>query len=392
MGQFRRLTAPTQARLPGAGQLSKFKDAVRAVRAAGSGMITVLHCGDSTTRGYGGGSPGADDGAFDASYPAKMALALDVDANLGDFQHTFDGVISSSSDTTAALYNAYNTNVLASSDWSPLFTVNATLGGGMWSCSSPLTGLFSFTPKQAFSSVRVIYGSTATGGLMKLAISGGAQVGASMNCGAGIGVFSRDFTNVHGTGSAAAGTIELSRLSGGTTFIIAVLAWDAAQKVMVHVNAGRGAASTPVYSAGLNATGNYRPDIVMPVLAPALTIINLGINDERAPTTIPPSLYRANMAAQARTALNYGSVIINRPYEIGGAQASLLTQKIYNNAMKDVAAFYDLMSFDSMTRYGAYATWNATLGFNDTLHMNAAGYADEGGWFAAQLSAAMGAS
>lgn len=392
MSRANRAAAIRQPRLAGPGQLSKFKDEVRRVRAAGFGLLVVLHSGDSTTRGYGAGSPGADDGAFDNSYPAKMADALDVDANLGDFEHTFDGICSSSSDTTAALYTAYNTNVVANSDWVPLFLVNATLGGGMWSCSSPLTSTFAFTPKKAFSSVRVIYGSTATGGLMKLAISGGAQVGASMNCGAGIGVFSADFTDVHGTGVAGTGTIELSRLSGGTVFIIAVIAWDASKKVMVHINAGRGGSTTPTYNIMATATGNYRPEIVLGVLRPALTIMNLGINDERAPTTTPPAYYRQNMQNFARMCLQYGSVILNRPYQISTVQATPIIMAIYTEQLKGIAGELNLMTFDSYSRYGAYTTWNPTYGYSDNLHMGAAGYADEGAWFAARLSAAMGAS
>lgn len=381
--------APTFAKAPS--KISTFQAALAAVRAAGSGLILALHCGDSTTQGFGAGTASSDtDGAWDFSYPAKMAAAMALDAKFSDFTITYDAICASDFYTTAATYAVYNTHVAIAggSNWAPLFGVNYTVGGGMWRLASPNTDVFAFTPLNAIDSVRVIYGAVASGGgVMSLSIDAGAAKPTTMNCNRGIGVFSQDYTDVFGTGLASTGTIKLARASGGSVFIIAIIAWDASKKCIVHINAGRGSSTTVDWTAA----GNYRPALSIPVIAPALTIWNLGINDERPANSVSSATFNTNLDALAVATLTVGDCVLIRPFSINVSQASIAVQDTYHGVIDSVATAHNCLTLDAYTYYGVVATWTAA-GFShgDTIpHMNQAGYADEATFFTGRLSAAL---
>jgi lysophospholipase L1-like esterase len=105
--------------------------------------------------------------------------------------------------------------------------------------------------------------------------------------------------------------------------------------------------------------------------APDLTVIMLGIND--AQQGIAPATYQANIQALISAAKASGDVVIMSMVPSDPTLASTVTnEKLYAATLPALASSNGAPFLDMYNRFGAFAS---PLMAN-TLHPNAAGYAD----------------
>lgn len=347
----------------------KTAEAVRDVRDAGSGLVTILHFGDSTTLGVGGGDGG--DNLLNASNvcpPKRLAIELNDDATLNDFLHSSDAWMAVSNRTISD-YNSYSAQVSIPSGWTSTGSGDPTLGGGMLKSNTD-TGWFTMTPVHPYDTVMVIYGKDTIGGNMDINIEGGSTLG-TVSCNAATSGFETvTYTNVHGTGSAGTGNVRLRGKGTNSALPIAILCWDSSIKTMLHIQAGIGGYDAGEYAQAYGK--GYSPLPVLAGLAPDGVIYNLGINDWIDTDT--PEQFDASSRAILDVAAVSAGIAIVLPWSSATSVEFQGNQDQFIKKMRLMAIDYNAPVFDLYDHFGPNANWEGTLGYGDGIHPNAAGY------------------
>lgn len=356
--------------------LTTLSASINAVQTSGSGMIPVLHLGDSITDGF----PWS--GLQAGSYPKQMANALATQPSLSGFRQSNDCFMGTST-RTAAEVQTFDPRIVIGTGWSVISSSNPTLGGGWYGGSG--AGDLAFTPTQDFDTVEVYYAIDTAGSNGVAAVSVNGTERGTYDCKGPSGCGKLTLTNVHGSGAASTGTISIVKSTLTNVFVIGVVAYNSQVRTMMHINAGFSATQAPTYAG--NLTRGYRPTEVMKIVAPKMTLINLGTNDRRQGVTT--SAFQAAMQTLITTAKLSGDVAVLEPWDSALGTASQAQMDAYKPIYSALALENGAPKWSMSARYGSYTTWNPLYGASDNLHPDTRGYADKGAWLAGLLVAAI---
>lgn len=305
--------------------------------------------GDSTTMGTGANT--TTNLSRSTSYPAAMARVMAARGLVSSAQNFFG-----SGNVTLTSVDSRVTSSGAAS----LGAVNTTLGGALLQLTG--VGTWTYTPATACT-VWDVY-SVKTGGTGSFEIN--RDGGAADATVTGTATPTLVKTTVSGAGTA----LNMVR-TVGTCYVAGVSAYTATKCVEVWNMGASGARAANLATSTLG----YSELSSISFYAPNLTVLMIGINDWEASTSV--TAWQTSMRAVIEAARVSGDVVLVTPVPTGGT-ASLNTQKIYVDAMYDLAMYYGIPLVDNWNRWDSYATPNAAGFYFDTLHPAGPGYSDVG--------------
>jgi len=332
--------------------LSSWARSLAAVQAATANAI-IACVGDSTTAG--GWSNGTQSGLWSLAYPALLANSLNAVAPAN--ANSFFGDLNI---TAFASFAAHDPRITQGSGWAPTTVV---LGAKDFFNNST-TGIFSFLPTVSYDTLDYYY--LGNNGSFNINLNGGANTLVNT---AGGSVALRSATI---TGSLIAQASNVVRVTSGTPHMVGQIARTAAVKQVAVTNLGYYGGT----SANLAANSNtWDPIPSLALLAPQLTIIDLGINDML--TAVPLATTLANIVTIIKAAKPTGSVIVMSPNPIDPAQSGAsqpvqdaLAAGLQTTAAQNNCAFVNL----STAMGGSFAAANAAGYMADANHPGPLGY------------------
>lgn len=321
---------------------------------AGTGRMRVAILGDSTVAN-----------SIDVranGWPRMLATAL---TNLGvnaiekDF---FGGALLSAQ--TLAGYTTYNTQVAMDAGWG--FSSNRSLGGQLFT-NSTTTGKIAWTIPGTTDKIECYHIGGNTGAF-NYDVDGGAATNITTTT-------SQTFTKtVLSPASGANHLLNVTRVSGIANFVGA-LAYDSAVPAVDVLNLGCGSALSSSIAA---TTSVWSVSNAITTLAPDLTIIVIGINDDLQAVT--SSTVRTNLQTVVTAGLTTGDVWVVRPTPIA---VSIFD---YTSAYQSVAAANNCSYIDFKTAMGgSYTAANDAGLMADANHPDVDGNALLSGFLARRI-------
>ena len=272
-------------------------------------------------------------------------------------------------------YNGIYTGSLLSmgSGWSAAGSAFTT--GGSFYTASSTTGNLATTPLGVVDTFVIGYAKLSGGGSFSYNIDGGSNTTVSTNNGSN----AAGFTTVTAS-SPGNHTLNINWVSG-TVYVGLVYAYNSANKNVIFLNGGWGG-STTCNNWDNSATSPYGPIGMMAAISPAVTMIDLGIND-----------WGVNTVASVKTCLqdiitkSAGNVILVTPFPSATSVATVSVQQQYINMYYQLADANNIPLIDQYNMFVSNAN-AVTYGFDyDTKHPNGVGYADESRLLATALLA-----
>lgn len=327
--------------------------AVASVSAGAAARFAAMMVGDSTTMGRGGGPGNAEWTGAAANRPARWVaerLTLAGVAASHESFHGDGGLADSGSGVAFPQYNPkVDTGGWTSNGW------NLMPGGSYFTPGGTLT--FTTTGANRWR-VNALDGSAATWTIL---IDGAAPTvgGSTMTVSGDNNGFSE---SVFGVAAIGPHTIGITSAGGGT--LNGITAFADTGGVDVVTNAVNGATT-----ATRNATnGNYASRSFIGQVAPAVTIINLGLNDMFQGR--PVGTYIAELQAIVAAAKAVSDVLLMFPHPAGGGFNAGVAA--FHAAAKQLAAdigvaFFSLFEFEG----GVFTAADMQDG---VVHPNAATY------------------
>lgn len=305
---------------------------------AGQGRAKVLCLGDSTTAGF-GAVVRAD------SWPRRLATLLG--ARGGRETNLF-------SDHNLAA--SYDPRMVRGAGWSK--NASKTLGGFMW-LNSTTSNAMTFTPQTAFDTVDVF---TYGGGAVTITIGSGAPV----SFGSGGGALAKQIVTVGQAGlTRGLHTVAITR--NGSAVLSGLNCYDAATGIDV-MNAGVSGWKASDFSGSA-----FSADAAFALIAPDLTVINLGINDFNQATPTAEAAFKASMQTLIGKAKLTGDVKLVVFNDTAGTYSA--NRAAFAQFVRDLATANGLGApLDLIDILGSYAAANAAGDMVDTLHPSAQGH------------------
>lgn len=335
--------------------LMTWRKAVASVR-QGDANATVLCIGDSTTAGYGAGGTGWS-GAKARATPKVLADILTA-AGIRAGVASFIG----SQNVGDANLATYDPRLSFGAGWSE-FAAQLALGGRLLQ-NSTTTNPIAFTPAGQFDKIDVWYNTYPGLGSFTVNVDGSATL-ATIDQNGGADLKKTTLTTTLGTH-----TVNLARASG-LAFIFGVVAYNSAEKEVSILNAGSsGSTSSDLVAAG--DPYQYFPAISK--IAPALSIINIGVNDWDIGA--PVDTYSSNVQSLVTQCKLSGDVVLVVPPPSATAAASADTQSQFRAALKSLGAANNVPVVDLSSRWTSQASALAHGFYVDDLHPAGVGYAD----------------
>lgn len=327
-----------------------------AARAAGTRNAKLLVIGDSTTAGWGGQGTSAQSNAIAYSWPRKLAAYLPFGSDSSWFadKNTLVG---------GAISLATFDNRVVLGSWVQTLGGTPTLGGPMLTCTTGTTAL-QFTPLNVVDTFDIYTRRLAGLGTFTAAIDAGGTTSIDQTVSPG--------TVVKTTLTAALGihTLNLARVSGNVD-LVGVVAYNSAQKETTVINAGWSGSVAADWQA---VNGPMDPLLMIPVVAPDLTIICLTINDWVAATST--SAYTASMQAIITAAVSAGSdVVLMSGVPTDPATTSAAQQLTYRNIVQSLATSNNVPYLDMTAQWTSWTVANGNGWMFDAKHPNGLGYA-----------------
>jgi lysophospholipase L1-like esterase len=345
--------------IAGVSSLPKLAKAFAKMR-AGAGRVKILVLGDSTTAGD--GSNNTSPGLRSTSYPSFLATQL---AGASGLLVNTSSIFGSAGKTSVANMQSYNPLITAfPTGWALNAAVTA---GGAILANTTNTATMTYAPGVAFDRIDVWFYRTAANGTFTVDIGGAAL--ATIDSSGANGLIKQ--TIATGAG-AAVSPVNIQRTgAGGGVYICAVHCYDSTKPAIDVWNAGYAASTTTHWNT---ATSVYSPRNAIAVLAPDLTIIDLGINDRNGATTV--EAYAANLQNICTVAKVSGDVMFKIPMQSNPANfASTDWQNQFDAAMRAVAAANVAPVVSSIDAIGDYAAAAANGYMQDDRHALDLGYA-----------------
>ena len=292
------LRSPGNANLDPA-RLPKARRA-RARVMCGTGRGLFAYFSDSTGAGFGAAAGMA--GCRNLAPAAKMAKLM---AAYGVPTASDNFLSDGGASTNGVSLNTYDPRVTLGTGWSVPNQANPAywcLGGNVVQCfgqasPAPLT----FAPSGVVDTFKVLYATANGNGAFTTSVDGGSQsapISTSITSGTGIGVA------VVSVGSPGAHTLAITPTSSAYVAILGVIGFNS-QLPAIDVLNGSFCGQAP--ETLITATTGYGPVAELKLLAPDLTIIDLGINSMRffsgsnpnyTPATFAPAMQQLITASQ----------------------------------------------------------------------------------------------
>jgi len=354
-------------------QFTKWKAAVARVK-AGTGRAKVVHIGDSTTWGEGGGDVGTQNRLNAKLYCAPTVAANRINA-LGIptlSENVFASGANTGITTITDWRNYYKPYFNAAASW--ILDGSSTAGGCYFSNTADaanLTVMDSANPANPITDTFVFYNLRASGaGVIKPVIDGVAgsnitQTNASAS-------FATDTISL---GAPASHTVAFQRVSG-KAFFGGYYAYDSTVPAVDYLNLGRGSSTTADW---LVATAPYNSFPAFQAIAADadLIIIDLTINDGF--TGVADATYKTNLQSIITGAVATGaSVLLTTGNPSRTDVYPDAKQQSIRQAMRELAISNNLPMLDQYLIYTDWVSMNANGFMFNANHPSKAGYADYG--------------
>jgi lysophospholipase L1-like esterase len=313
----------------------------------GTSDARILFVGDSTTWGaYGANYPA---NTTSSGWPALMSKMLPASLP-----------VSNASATPQAAGTADSRVVLSGA----FVQSNLAAGFAHWCYSVNGAGTLVFTPADGVSyDSFTIYTQGGQGGGT---ISATATGGTTTNI---VQAYSNTVvkTTVKAASAGTSNSVTLSWVSGTSVQVIGIEAFHSSVRRIRFANAGFSGSTTNVWTdsnTSLTAIKAWAPD---------LTIIMLGIND--AQSSVSPTTYRNNVQTIISNAKLSGDVVVMSMVPVDPSlTAAIASEKAYAALLPALAEANSIPFLDMFTRFGNGSFVSPMMA--NTLHPNAAGYAD----------------
>lgn len=333
--------------------LINWRLAVAKVR-RGTANAKLALIGDSTTRGLGGN--GGNNGDVLNSYPTQLATILNKKIGLT----TGVGNLIGGSAGGATPITGLDSRVTFGGGWTS--SAGTTAGGTL--LTSTASGTLAFTPVAAFDTADIYYPRNSGWGTWNANIGGGSStLITNSNANA--------FLKATLTGSLAVQAVNCVWASG-SAFLAGIDTYDSATKQISVWNMGWSGATAGNWN---NSTWLYGPLSSIATYDPDLSIINLGINDWTAGTSL--ATFAANLQALITACKAVGDAIIvtPTPTQVSGG-VTLAVQGTYVEVIKGLARTNNVPVVDLWTRFGSWEAMDALGAEFGANHPNGLGYAD----------------
>lgn len=239
-----------------------------------------------------------------------------------------------------------------------------TVGGDL--LKSGTTDVFAFLPTENVDTFDIWYVSTPSSGVLRFNINGGTNTDVpTLDAVDGM-------KKVTITGTLGSNTLNMSRLSGGTVFIMSINAYDSSNKTLEIMNAGySGAQSTDIN----DSTYSWSPLNAIPFYDPDLTLLMLGINDWNGlGGVVSAAQYKINM--QAIIDATTGDIAICTPVPTRNSKTLLTTQQTYVDKMHELAVENNITIIDIFAEWVSWEISDPLGRYFDDVHPSASGYTD----------------
>lgn len=330
----------------------KLRAALAAYR-AGTARMKLLALGDSTTAGY-GANGSTDTNARIKSYPELMAALLTARGLASRVDNFF---------CQANLSASYDPRVVKGAGW--VNTSSKSLGGYLLN-NSTTTNPLTFTPVGQYTSVDIYH--YAGGGVFTVTLGAGTPVDVTPPGG---GSIIKTTVTVAQAGLAkGAWAIALApKVSGNQPLLCGIECYDPAVPDISVLNAGASS-----FATGDMIGGAFTANNVIGVVAPQVTIINLGINDAQVP--VSDATFTSNMQTLITAAKASGDVIICMFTPCITSTVPALVAAGYRADLYALAITNGCVFVDMTERFIDYPTANTDGFMFNTIHPNGLGYAD----------------
>ena len=351
----------------------RWKTAVERVK-SGSGVAKVLCIGDSTTYGSSASMP---DGYMNQnSWPTRMAQYLDRSVAT-----TIYGLAIPPSDGSSVPERLIDSRWTLGTGWERPANPGVGFGGKNSTYrGSPGGGPLTFADPRITANRFDVYYATITSttlGTMTVQATGGEPVVVQQGS-QPTRTVQKVTVSAGSTGTGNSVSITNTGASG-SIYVLGVEAHHATASRIRVANAGSSGSTTGdwVAKAGTGATAHddWNVFTYLPVYAPDLTIIDLGINDA---SSVSVATYIANIQRVADAAYAAGSaVLLKTMIPSGGAEPRHTREAEYVAALKtQLNPRYAIL--DLFTHYGSFARNNARGWMADSLHGEDRMYEDVG--------------
>jgi lysophospholipase L1-like esterase len=228
---------------------------------------------------------------------------------------------------------------------------------------------------QPFDTITIYYFTlnVSTAGSVSVDVDGGASLG-TIDFAKAAGVYMQTFSCALGIH-----TVNYTRVSG-QVYYFGIVTSNSTKKGINLLQLGHCGAKTSNFAVNSNA---YNLTNLTALAAPALTIINLTINDEVARTAT--ATYTSQMQTLITLAKTTGDAIlvVGFPSAIASVPANIASQ--YTTILYDLAKSNNIALNDFQKRWPG-GRESFTSMYRDTLHPNYIGYGDAAQFMARALT------
>lgn len=341
---------------------------LQAARTSGEDR-TVLHIGDSTTRGKAAGlrAPVSTLGEWGCSFPICMGQALAAAGWAVDMDCWFGASAYRVADLCLA-----DPRLQIADSWD--VDTQPCLGGRPLASRTCSDGAISFTPGGRFDVVDIFVIGTPSSGQLTLLIDGQIwQEGVSTQT---AGKMPQRLTFKL---PSLARTVSVRHTGGSTVMVFGMICRDSAIPRLHMANAGWSGSRTVQWLLDDRAA----PWRAIHLLQPVLTIINLGINDWTKDT--PLREFESNLTKLVEECRHSGDVMLTLPVESNPSAVRLTQQTPYVDLLRSLGEKLALPVIDFRTLIGPWSQARAAGLMQDNKHPSSAGHHRMGQALAAML-------
>lgn len=332
-------------------------DARLAGAIAGKRRCKVAIVGDSIVAGFGAADTNQGNRAF--SFPTRLAERLAVQG-IPVNTASFWGSASRHADAD------YDPRLVRGNGWviDP-FSVRS-LGGPVWYNNST-TNPLAFSPPGTFDSADV-YAITNTTAQGQITIDIGGATLATVNLLGTAALIKTTVTFPRTTNP----TLNIRRVdASGSVRVTAAVLFDSLNPAVEIYNCGQSGATAGDAAANTNP---WEPRPALRAVAPDLTLIGFGSNDENPANNVSQATFAANLRLVRDDALLSGDVAHFTQPPASTGLTTIALQDQYADVIRAVAVEKGLPVIDVYRAIGSYARGNALGEYYDILHPGAAGH------------------